>query len=90
MKKIEKNKRKAKKEVHKEQKITQAQMKEKLDSKWEELMHSPQQKKLSAGAEAIFEIKRTRNHWGNKQLWGYKDKGRHKPGHATPKVKKKK
>lgn len=88
MKKIEKNKRKLKKENHKAEKITQAHMKEEMNEQLSELMHSPQ-KKLSAGAESIFKIKRTRNHWGNKQLWGYKDKGHHKPGHATPKAKKK-
>lgn len=42
-------------------------------------------RKLSRGAANIFRIIKTRTHWGNKELWGYREKGRNKPGHKTPK-----
>lgn len=87
MKKREKNKKLQEKELHKSQRIEQAANKQKLDEQWSDLMHSPQ-KNLSEGALNIFNIKRTRSHWGNKQLWGSKDKGRHKSGHQTPKKSK--
>lgn len=86
MKKREKNKIIKGRELHKDQKLKQSAQKQKLDEQWSDLMHSPQ-KKLSEGALTIFNIKRTRNHWGSK-LWGYKDKGHHKPGHQAPKATK--
>jgi hypothetical protein len=35
-------------------------------------------RKLSRGAANIFRIIKTRNKWGNKQLWGFREKGRNK------------
>jgi hypothetical protein len=87
MKKREKNKIVQGKDIHKAQQIKQSDSKNRMNQEWSDLMDSPQ-KKLSEGALFIFRIKRTRNHWGNKQLWGSKEKGRHKPGHKTPKTKK--
>lgn len=36
-------------------------------------------RKLSRGAANIFRIIKTRAKWGNKQLWGFREDGRHKP-----------
>ncbi|MGE0206232.1 MAG: hypothetical protein AB7R69_00080 [Candidatus Babeliales bacterium] len=42
-------------------------------------------RKLSRGAANIFRMIKSRNHWGNKQLWGSHEKGRNKSGHKPPK-----
>lgn len=34
--------------------------------------------KLSRGAANIFRMIKSRTHWGNKQLWGSREKGRNK------------
>jgi hypothetical protein len=39
-------------------------------------------RKLSRGAADIFRIIKTRNHFGNKNLWNFREKGRNKPGHS--------
>ncbi len=36
-------------------------------------------RKLSRGASNIYRIIRSRAKWGNKQLWGFREKGRNKP-----------
>jgi len=36
-------------------------------------------RKLSRGASNIYRMIRSRAKWGNKQLWGFREKGRNKP-----------
>jgi hypothetical protein len=56
----------------------------KVQENWHKTMDSTQ-KNMSRGAQNIFRIVKCRCHWGNKQLWGYRDKGRGKFGHRQPK-----
>lgn len=88
MTKIKKNKVMLEKEYHENLKHNEVVQKEQMEQEWSSVMHSTQ-KNMSEGALNIFRIQKSRNHWGNKQLWGSKEKGRNKPGHKTPKTIKK-
>lgn len=87
MPRIKKSKKIEQKEYHKEQKLRQTSQKHKQDQEWSQVMHSTQNN-MSEGALNTYRIQKSRNHWGNKQLWGHKDKGRHKPGRSSPKATK--
>ena len=74
-------------EINKKLKLNEYSQQHKAQKQTIDVMASKHDK-LSEGAQEIFNIQKTRNSWGNKQLWGSHEKGRNKPGHKTPKTKK--
>lgn len=85
MKKRQNSKKIEEKDIHKSQRLDLSAQKHKNEEEWIDVLHSTQ-RNMSEGALNIFRIQRTRSHWGNKKLWGHKDKGRNKPGRSVPKT----